>query len=116
MNSNTQTLIDKFLKSARNAYNAKNRAQREAAQTFLIKRADELRERRDALYQKLERRWDALDADPDMPNYEARETRTIDMLHEYEAICDALSRGLVLWLHEESEEHQRLAAVERLVA
>lgn len=112
----TQTLIEKLHKSARNARNAKNRAQRDAAQAFLIKRANELRERRDVLAQKLERRWDALDADPDMPNYESRETRTIDLLHEYEGICEALETALVLWLHEEDEGEQRVAAAERLVA
>lgn len=126
----TQTLIEKLHKSARNAHNAKNRAQRDAAQAFLIKRADELRERRDVLAQKLERRWEWLDAnDPKVPyenegggqhtdQFLDRERRTIDLLQEYELICEALDDALVIWLHEESEDRdaQRVAAAERLVA
>ena len=81
--STTDQLIAKLRKSARNVANASNRTQREAAQLYLVKRADELRERRDALVAKLEARWDWLDVNPaDTTNYAKREDRTIELLHE----------------------------------
>ena len=97
MNDATQKRIDRLLKSARNARDAKNRAQREAARTFLITRADELREDRDAMEAKLDRQWDWLDAHPDDARYPQRELQALELLHDYEAVCDALHDALGVW-------------------
>lgn len=108
----TQTLIRKLQTSARNVANARNRAQRDAAQTFLIARAGELVARRDDLLGNLDARWTWLDAnDPGVPyadghhddRFVRREQRTIDLLHEYEAICDALDDAKAAWLHDTME-------------
>ena len=99
----TQTLIAKLTKSARNLANASNRAQREAAQAYLIKRAEELVARRDALEAKLGKQWDWLDANPDDERYDRRELQALELLHDYEAVCDALDAAKREWLHDESE-------------
>lgn len=101
--SETQRLIDRLHKAARNARNAKNPAQHEAAVAFLVTRADELRAVRDRLDVKLERQWEILDRmSPDDDRYERRTAVAIATLHEYEAVCDALDAALVEWLHEEA--------------
>lgn len=103
MTPELQGRIDKLLKSARNARDAKNPAQREAAIGFMEKRAAELQGERDELDARLAARWDALDANPEQHNAAAREQRTIDLLHDYEAISDALDAALTTWLnHDEA--------------
>lgn len=112
MNADTQRLIDRLHKSARNAANAKNAAQREAAIGFLVKRADELRAVRDELHEKLWGRCDWHDAhDPRCPyddgqhseQFIKREDRTVAMIEEYTAICEALDVALIEWLHDGEE-------------
>lgn len=103
MTPELQGRIDKLLKSARNARDAKNPAQREAAIGFMEKRAAELQRERDELEARLAARWDALDANPKHQNAAGREQRTIDLLHDYEALCDALNAALSTWLDHEEE-------------
>ncbi len=98
MTPELQGRIDKLLKNARNARDAKHPAQREAAIGFMEKRATELQRERDELASRLAARWDALDANPEQQNAAVREQRTIDLLHDYEAISDALDAALVTWL------------------
>lgn len=103
MNAETQHRIDRLKKSARNARDARNQAQREAARTFLITRADELRADRDALEVRLTKMWRWLDArqgaQPD--GFEERETKAIAVLHDYERVCDALNEAADVWLGRE---------------
>ena len=111
MNADTQRRIDRLLKSARNARSAKNVAQREAAQSFLIKRADELRGDRDALEARLTKMWRWLDRhDPNAPysdgqhtpQFLEREEQAITVLADYEAVCDALNEAADVWLGKEA--------------
>lgn len=108
MTTETQQMIDKLMKRARYARAATNVAQRDAAQGFFVSRASELRDRRDVLADRLERRWAWLEAnDPRCPytdgvhtdQFLQREARTIVLLHELEAIEDALATALTTWTH-----------------
>ena len=113
MTPENQRMIDRLAKSARNAANATNVAQREAARTFLVRRADEVRVVREAMRDKLERQWrwfDAIDEirraegeqGPDTSEvYVSRENQAITLLHDYEAVCDALDNALSMWLGSE---------------
>jgi hypothetical protein len=111
MNDATQHRIDRLMKSARNAASAKNRIQREAAQAFLITRADELNAERKAMEERLAKMWDWLDrqdAAVDTQNvtpdrrYIEREDTAIAYLHDYEAVCDALDAARGIWLRGEA--------------
>lgn len=110
MNTETQKRIDRLLKSARNAREAKNVAQREAAKTFLITRADELRGDRDALEVRLTKMWRWLDRQDTAVNehniapdsrYVEREDTAIATLRDYERVCDALNDAADVWLGRE---------------
>lgn len=98
MSPDTQRLIDRLHKSARNAAAAKNPAQREAAIGFLVKRANELRAVRDAMDAKLGKQWDWLDAHLGDERYGSRELKALDLLHDYVAVCAALDEALIEWL------------------
>ena len=104
MNATTQARIDRLLKSARNARTARNQAQKEAAQTFLIIRANELRVDRDALEDRLTKMWRWLDArqDAQPQGFEERETKAIAVLHDYERVCNALNKAADVWLGKEA--------------
>lgn len=111
MNTETQKRIDRLLKSARNAREAKNVAQREAAKTFLITRADELRGDRDALEVRLTKMWRWLDRNDPQTLYSEgehseqfieRETKAIAALHSYESVCNALNDAADVWLGKEA--------------
>lgn len=94
MTTTLQQRIDRLAKSAANVVNAKNPAQRSAAQTFLIQRAQELVAERDELEAWLHEADEfistetpEINADPDAEY----NRHWIGRLHDYEAICTALN-------------------------
>ncbi len=96
----TQDRIDRLRKSAENVCNATNARQRDAAITFMVKRAQELEAVKHDLAYKLEHGWDMLDEwkDTGKPeDYEKHHARYLAWLHEYEQVCDALDDAARRW-------------------
>lgn len=94
MTATLQSQIDRLVKTTNNLVNAKNSAQREAAEKFLIARANELDDMR-----KEQEVWlheaDAY-ATKHMPEISADQAHEnnrmwVRKLHEYQSLCDALS-------------------------
>lgn len=120
----TAKRIDKLLKSARNAANATNQDQRDAARRFTVQRALELCDRRDALIERMDAGWgwlSQIDAEYPVPDiyeeqvnranrireenadYAANEEKLISWQAEYEAICQALDEAADTWLGQQRE-------------
>lgn len=103
--TSTATLITKLEKAVTNYRNARTPAQRDAAQRFMILRATELCDARDALYCRKDgidsgklvdgERW--LDEHADDPRYEDRFTKWLEWEGTYRTICDALTAALDVW-------------------
>ncbi len=85
-------------KAARAARAATNPAQRDAAQTFLVRKTTELRTRQHDLEIQLDAGYDFLRDHPYRPDHEANEDQCIDWLHTYERIEDALTAAAATWL------------------
>lgn len=107
MNDLTQKKIDNLMKSARNMLGATNKTQREAHETFLIQRAQELSSIRDDHAAWLETADNWLDAN--MPEIAAdadhtRNIRWLDRLHEYEGICKALESAWSMLMQSKAGE------------
>lgn len=105
MTPETQRLIDRLEKSARNAASATNPAQREAARTFLITRERELYAVWVGMDAKLGRQLDWLDAndDPDADpadrdRFARREDQFLALLDDYVTIGRARDAALATWL------------------
>ena len=95
--------IDRLRKAAANVANATNPRQRDAAMTFLTRRAVELTRERDRLAAKLDAGWDTLDAlkadgEKGTPEYEKHHARYLGWIAEYERVCDALDEAARGWL------------------
>lgn len=92
MNEVTQRKINKLRRDLQSLSNASKQPDQKAAlMRFMVKRALDLKNDRDRLHERLNAGWDYLDGmDEDDPEYTVNETRLIDWLHEYEAICDVL--------------------------
>lgn len=89
-----QSRIDRLAKSTSNVQNAKNPAQREAAEKFLIMRANELdREREEIEVWLHEADAYATKHMPEISADEAHENNRmwVRKLHEYQNLCDALN-------------------------
>lgn len=107
MTPETQRLIDRLEKGARNAASATNAAQREAARTFMVRRERELFVTWEAMEQKLGRQLDWLDASDDpradaetRDRFARREEQFLALLDDYVAIGRARDRALATWLGE----------------
>ena len=89
-----QSRIDRLAKSTRNVVNAKNPAQREAAEKFLVQRANELdRERKEIEEWLHEADAYATKHMPEISADEAHENNRmwVRKLKEYQSLCGALN-------------------------
>lgn len=95
----TDDLIDTFLDACHRARRAKGeRAQ--AIGRLVVRLADQIRIKRDALLNKLDNGWDFLWQHEGRPDYAALEDRWMKWLHSYERIEETLVAGREVWLGE----------------
>ena len=96
----TQERVDRLLRSAENVRNATNARQRDAALTFMIRRAQELEGYKHALEYRLDEGWDVLSQwkDEGKPeDYERHHARYLGWLKEYELVCTSLHTAALTW-------------------
>lgn len=90
-------LIDQFLDACRRA--AASRGERaQAIGRLIVRLANQLRERRDKLVERLTTGDRFLSEHPTRADYAALEDRWIKWLHSYTRIVDALAEGLSIWM------------------
>lgn len=92
--SKLQKQIDRLAKSTSNVQNARNPAQREAAEKFLVQRAQELDRERKEIEAWLHEADTWINArKPEINADEGHEHNRewTDRLHEYQSLCDALN-------------------------
>lgn len=101
MTETTEHLISKLAKSVHNVNNAKNPRQRDAARSFMVKRARDLCDRRDDLLVKIEDGWNWLASyQANDPAVAKQEDQFLAWNVELRAITDALDAAADGWIPE----------------
>ena len=96
MNPQLQQRIDRLAKSTQNVVNARNAAQRSAAEKFLVQRAHELTTERDQLRSWLQEADDYINSEMPGINHDPDDEYNrewIERLNDYTAICTALDNA-----------------------
>src|SRR5690348_6891054 len=91
------TTLDKLTKATRNARNATNPAQRDAARRFVVRRAQELTAERTAVMARLDKGYAWCERHPEHPDLAQTEDAWIADLAGYVAMEDALADALTIF-------------------
>lgn len=102
--------LTKLTRSIANYRNAHNEAQRQAAERFMVRRANELRPDLEATKDRLTKGWAWLDAHPDSPAHDETEAMWLSDLEDYERMEDALANALAIMQGRDDVQERKEAA------